>query len=69
MSPTFLFVCFFALVIFQIGSYMFLSESISYLDPPTYHLPSSWDHRHMPPIPAYLLRWSVTDFSQAVLKS
>jgi hypothetical protein len=31
-------------------------------NPPTSGLPHSWDHKHAPQIPAYWLRWELTNF-------
>jgi hypothetical protein len=50
----------FALVIFQVGSSFLpgLAWTVIIL----LNLLGSWDHRYVPPCPAYWLRWSFTNF-------
>jgi hypothetical protein len=52
----------FALVIVQVGSHVFCPGLSSDSHPPIYGLLHSWDERHMPPCPAYWLRWNLTNF-------
>jgi hypothetical protein len=52
------------LVIFQVGSQIFASD----LDPPTYSLPCSWDHKCISPYLASCSAWVLLTFYPDWLK-